>query len=623
MLPIWFRCLYLFLCLSTALSASEDKSREGQRLYDDALEAYRKDRIADTVRLLKIVIQKEPKHKEALSLLGTIYYQNQKLRKARAMFERSDVSSINSETAFAWGATYLQFGDYDKAIPGLRYVVKNRGIYRDFAIYYLGVIYYKKGQWSRSRRFFQSVDTAQLPVFLRINRRKYLSEIRRQQDKMLETVLSATEKRNADLVVIEPAEEIGLDADSPAPDEQLAAPSKTFRQVNSPMPVSAWRWSWKPSLSAVQQTSLLDNHGLNNDTVDLIAHREEMNASVSYQPARERAGFSAFLQFGAGLHHYEARVQKTRYFKLEQSSGFFTTLEKSKESEQASFAHVQSSLGWGPGESWRLELGGAFHVLLPDSDEKKAWGQGTAQTAIRYEGDATELGLEVALQKPFDDQLKKNSQDLGARLEIERDWSEVRFGLIGYHWETDTVSYTSRNRFRYVLADPQLRYRVGFQTESGGSGHALINVGEFSLELKIESYQREVENQGLINRISNLDNIETAVNGAEKALGSVSVPIWDFLTVTGAVGFNRLRDYLYTERDQDGNLVKNYLTDVEQSVFQLNTVLSFADWIRLAGNYTVSNNKYLAAEAKLPEFLRKNPDYGEDSSIYLELGKSF
>lgn len=611
----------LFIALAFLAAAGSLLAGERAPIVDEpyelALEDFKAERIRESSKQLKLILANDKGHKKAAMLLGTIYYQSEKLERARGFFERTDPSAFSVETSFAYGATYMEFGEFKKAIPGFRHAVKAKGPYREYAIYYLGVIYYKLGQWGRARRFFQTVEAQELPVFLRVNRRRYLSDIRRKQDKVLNTIISSNDRSGSDFDASAPSEEPfalpqpkGLDPDS--------ATDSGEAQVASP-----WRGSWRPSLLMTQQSSDFDNHGITNDALSIFAHRESLSGSLAYSSSQEKAKLSGLLQLTLGHSSYEARVRKTQYFKLDQTTGAFTSQSNRRPSESGGFGELKSSLSLGLSDEWRIEGAAEFLIELPGNSSAQSWGQGNVRGGLRYEGKDIEVGIEAAVLRPFDEGVRQDAQDMVFRSDIEKDLEVVRVSLSAYYWQTDRTAFISQNRFRYTLVDPSLRYRVGFKSELGTAGSTQFNFGELSLLLRAEYFDRQIEGNRYVNRISSLDDIETAVDGGSKFLMSVSYPIWDSFSLIGALGYNVLTAYLYSDRDEEGNLIQDYVTDIEQMTYQAGGQFSLTDWLQASGSYSFIANGYADKRVANTDFKRGNPDYVENSTFYLTITKSF
>ncbi len=611
--------LFIFCLAGQGYALESRREKLGISSYASALESYQNKEIKDAVRQLKAILQREPSDDEAALLLGTIYFENHRLKKAKNYFDRVEVRSLTDESAFAYGMTYLENKSYSKAARGLRYEVRKRGKNRSLAIYYLGSIYYKTGQMARAKRFFQKADPENLPVFLRVNRRRYLSDIRREQNRMIERVSGWRGSRAYAEATPPPSEDDGAWRENEdGNDDDLKAHSS---QKNGAEP--GWHLSFRPSLKLAQQGSTLDNDNLAFDSLNLVAHKESVTATVNYHPPQTATGLSLQLLAEGGQSSYNAKIQKSRYFVVDQASGVFTEQKNKRESESAPFGKVAANGSLGLGDNFSLELGGSFITHMPKSDSEKAWGQSAITAGMRFEGKKVDFVAEASVQQPFDEGQKEDALDNYFRVDLEYDFMVFRLGLDAYYWATDRVEFVSPDRFRYTLVDPSIRYRVGFATEAGGNAAMNANIGDASFLFSAAYYDRDIAKSRFVNRISTIDSIETAVDGANKFLLSANYPLWDALTVVASGGYNLLTAYLYSQRDDQGNVMKNYLTNVDQQLFQAGAVLAISDWLRFSGSYSIIRNSYEEKDTKEYVFKAANPSEIEDVSFYFELAKTF
>ncbi|MCX6131284.1 MAG: hypothetical protein NTX25_19765, partial [Proteobacteria bacterium] len=171
--------------------------------------------------------------------------------------------------------------------------------------------------------------------------------------------------------------------------------------------------------------------------------------------------------------------------------------------------------------------------------------------------------------------------------------------------------------------DQQIRFRMGYKSEVGASSKLIFNFFDSSLDLRLEAYQRALEGENRIRRASGTENIDTAATAAQKSQLTLTLPLWDSASIVGSAAYNQYKKYNFAVLNEDGTILQDYLTDVKQVVFQGGGTISFADWIRLVGTYAVSDNTYLEQSSKDEEFRRRNPDNVVDSTIYMEIGKTF
>ncbi len=618
--------LLLFLCVLSESKVFAADERETQASYSDALQSMKLQKYKEASRQLKAILQKDPKDKEALLLLGTVYYQNHSFRKARAYFERSDASALSSETAFAWGSVYFHFEDYKKAAQGYRYVVKSKAPFRSFSIYYLGVCYYKMGQWSRARRFFQSVDPGDLPQFMQNNRKAYLAEIRQKQDRLLANVLGSnpTQSLRQPSVVeqfeatLAKEKEREKDANLMS-EEEFETPRIDIRIPDRLETPKGFVSSWRPSLQLMQESSSLDNFNLNQDSVTLVAHREAVETTMGYN----QNSWNTYLRLQAGSQSYDATIQESQFFQLEQTTGIFASESDRRQKLDSSFGHLEVAGSSNLGQYFRLELSAGYLALLPRYDSKLMWGDASAQAQLSFTASEFEANLQLEAHMPFDQADNKSTQDFVVHTEAEKVLGDFRLGLTAFQWMTQDETYVSRDRYRYALLDPELRYRVGYLSELGGSGSLSYNWGESTLSLKGSATQRTSKDGKAIARLSRLDEIESVALGLTQVSFTAQFPLWDSFSLSGSGAVQQLTSYLYNDYDESGNLLKSYESDVQQSLFQIGISMPLTNWLTFSGRYHLTSQEYSGADVADKEFRRRNPDLTQASLLLLDVGQTF
>lgn len=594
----WLLLIFALLLPLEALRASD---------YEDALEAYRADRLKDSARILKGIVKKNPKESKAWLLLGASYYQNQELKKAKKAFEEGDVEDLTKDTAYAWGSTYLAAEEFKKAIKGFRLAAKQKDANRSYARYYLGVCYYELGQLSRARRHFEQVKVEGLPSALRSRRESYLAEIKKRQDVLLSPFLAQPVIGRDDGDIRGDGKGKGkdsVDGDGSLKEAANGALSVRFR----------------PSASLVQAATSLENVGGGKDSGEVLAYRFGAGLQMGQGG---NAATSGSLDLTLGKVGYSADLNQTQLVTLEGSTGNFISQVSSSQKEDAAYVSARPKLSFRVASAFGMEIGAQYNSYLPNSKTTNAWGQSQVDLALRSDA-ALNLGLDVSLQQPFDESLHKKANDMVVKAEIGKTFGDVTFRLGGQHWETNNPKFLSLDRFRYYYADPGIIYRVGFASENTAEAGLSFSLDETTLSLRFSNTQREAPNGELPNRLNTLDPIDLTAKTVQRLQTSLSIPFWDSFTLVGSGASNSLAGYRYSEIDAvTGDPIKDFETTAQQTFYAAAVVVSFADWIRVNASYSNTLNKYSGEGSNEPEFLRRNPDVVEDSSIIIELAKSF
>ncbi len=603
--------------------ASADE-RDAPVSFAEAQQNFRLQKYKETYRQLKVLLQRDPKDKDALMLMGALYYQNQSMRKARAYFDRADPPALSNDTAFAYASVYFHYEDYKKAILGYRYVVKNRAPFRTFSLYYLGVSYYKMGQWSRSRRFFQNVDPKDLPQFMQNNRKAYLADIRRQQEKMLEHVIGATSNQSLKQPTLVEQFEASVardkerEKDKELSEEEFETPRIDMRNPDKMEAPKGFVSTWRPSLAFLQEVTNLDNFGLNHDSTNVIAHREAVEANVGYNQSQ----WATYLRMEAGNISYDANIQETLLFQLEQTTGTFTTERERKQRLDTGFARFEAVGSSNLVDSLRLEVLGGYQAFLPRFQSKDLWGEALGQADLVYTQQEFEASLQVKVTMPQDEATHSSAQDIEVRADLDKEWGDFRFTLAAYQWQTSNPSLKTSDRFRLLLVDPALRYRTGYTSELGGSGSIAYTWGETVLALKAMGWSRASKDGKGISRLSKGDEIDSVALSSAQTQVSLQAPLWETFILSSTVGFQQLGNYVFRDYDENGNLTKTYETDVQEVLFQFGASVPLTNWLHLSGRYSLTSNEYSGTDVSAKEFRRSNPDRTMGSWLLLELSKT-
>lgn len=590
------------LLLIVALLLPSSVLRAGD--YEDAVEAYRDSRLKDAVRLLKPLVKKDPDNGKAWALLGAAYYQNQELKKARKAFEEADVDDLSRDTSFAWGSTYLDFDEYKKAAKGFRHALKHKGPFRSYSRYYLGVCYYELGQYSRARRQFEQAKAEALPAHIRLRRESYLADIKKRQDVLLSAFVGQG--------TINGNESAPLGEDTSSDGEGVAASAGVKDEVFS--------LRFRPSASLIQVATSADNNNAGKDSGEVIAQRIGAGLQMGQSGGRASVGS---MDFTVGTVGYSADLNQTQLVTLAGTTGNFTSQVSTSRKENSAYVSVKPKIGFRLGTALSTEVAASYVSYLPNSKTKNAWGQSQVDIGLHSDS-ALSLGLDFSLQQPFDETQHKKSDDMLARLELAKNSGDFNFRLAGQLWQASNPDFVNVDRFRFVFADPSIRYRVGFERETQTEAGISYSIDENTLSLRFVNSEREAPAGRGISRLDSLDPIELTAESLQKLQLGLSIPFWDSFTLQASASFNTLGTYRYSERDAaTGDLIKDYEADVQQTVYALSAVISFADWIRILTSYANTFNTYSGEKVSDPEFLRRNPDVVEDSSIIFELSKSF
>jgi len=570
--------------------------------YEMALVRYRAGKYSEAAVILRGLTKNEEQKEKAALLIGAIFFQKKKLARAKEYFDKGGDAPLTKETAFAYGATYLDSEDYTKALIGLRANLKMHGPNRTLTRHMVAVCFYKLSQYTRAERYFEATSPKALPKPQRMERQRYLANIRQKQDEILSTFMNDEGESRSQSSL--PVEFGGGSQD----DSWLNAGEEVERTIR-----------WKPGAFIRQESTQNQNRSNGADTSDLILHRVGVRAYAGGDPYGKSFGS---LEFGAGFAGYDVKTAQSRSFQLPNITGEFLSEIKERHSEENTFAVFNPLLNFEFTQTTRGEVGARYTAMIPKFKTSLNWGQSEVFVRIRREGKEFETGLEVSAQQPYDQAQNKLSNDGMIKFDVNQRLGELSLHLNAQTWRTDNVNFKAFDRNRMQLLDSRFKYHNGFEAESklGVSGN--VTVGEIGLRAAYDLTSRQSDE--LIERLNPVDDIDSVAKVSNKRSFALSIPLWDTVNVIIAGGSQSMSGYVFRRRDPETlEVVKEYTADVKQTFSQLGAQVVLVDAIRVRINFTTGTYDYVGEGVKDRDFEEANPRSSESSVIHFELSKSF
>ncbi len=587
---------------SAAPLAAPAKSQAPDPEYETGLSLFKAGRFSDAVKILKNLSKDESQKGKADLLIGTMYFQKKKLSEAKDYFEKAGEATLSKETAYAYGATYLDSEEYSKALKGLRANLKLNGPNRPLTRHMVAVCFFKLSQFTRAERYFQATPAKSLPKAQRLERQKYLAEIRQKHDELLSSFIGEeNESRTQNTVP----------ADFGGPQVEDSWKS------NSASP--SWGIKWKPGAVLRQESTQNLNRAHGIDAADLVAHRVGIRA---YADGDANDASFGSMEFGLGFAGYDVKTAHSRSFVLPGIDGDFLSEEKQEGSEENFFVNFHPLFNLELTPSLRGELGARYTVMLPNFKSATSWGQSEGFIKLRAEGKETDGGLEIALQQPFDQEEPTIANDVLLKADVNQHLGEINLRVNAQSWRTDNTAFTSFDNNRMNIVDSRFKYHVGFSSEAKFGASGEITLGDMTFRMSYDYTSRQSTKP--LERLNPVDEVESVAKEANKRMFAISFPLWDTVSLTAAGGTQSLSGYVFRSRDEvTGDVVKEYRSDVKQSFSQLGMLVVLIDWIRIKVNYAIGHYKYDGIDINDPIFQDTNPRAIESSLMHIELSKSF
>ncbi|MES2744354.1 MAG: hypothetical protein V4655_02960, partial [Bdellovibrionota bacterium] len=581
------------------------ESAEGnsQDEYKKAM-AFQKDgKLKDAFQILKAIAKDETEKSRAYLLIGALYHQKKKYRKAKRYFdEAGDDVILQKETAYAYGSTYLEYEDLSKALIGLKAASKFKSASSTAIRYRLGVTYFKLGQYTRSERYFERINPKSLSTALRLERQRYLLEIRARQDEFMTSFTGQDSEVRT--VVASPRA-----FDNSGSDNDWAAVVKE----------KEWGIRWRPGFMLHQESNQNLNRGNGRDASELLSHRVGTSAYAGGNASQKTFGS---LEFGFGFTGFEVQKEHSRSFEIPGANGDFLSQSTSANAEENGYFSFQPMLNLELTPALRAEIGASVNAYLPHFQMGDGWGQTEALARLRAEGSELDGGIEFAIQQPFDSASHEKSNDFLFKGDINQRLGEMNIRFSAQHWIAGNDKFTYFTRERMSLAEHRFKYHVGFKAETKASISGALSLGDLGLKATYEFTTRAADSG--VERLSVIDDPELTAKQANKRMFAIAYPLWDTVSLSAAFGSQNLKDYTFRLRDEVTLAVqREYVSNIDQQLLQFGCAVSLVDWVKVRLTFSQGRNSYKGGTERDEIFELQNPRGSENSLMHIELSKSF
>lgn len=570
--------------------------------YRKATDLAKAGKLKESFQVLKKLAKDETEKPRAYLLIGSLYFQKKKYKRAKRYFdETGDDVLLTKDTAFAYGATYLEYEDLSRALKGLRLALKLKAGNLNQIRYKLGVTYFKLGLYSRAERYLEQINPKTLTTGLRLERQRYLLDIRARHD---EFMTSYTGQES----------EVRSVSSSPRAFDSMGGENDW-----SVAKEKEWGIRWKPGFMLHQESNQNLNKGNGRDTSEVLAHRVGTRAYAGGNSSQKSFGS---LEFGAGFTGFEVKNEQSRSFEIPEATGEFLSQVNSQRSEENVFVNFQPLMNVELNSALRAEVGGNVSAYLPHSKVSQGWGQSEGFARIRGEAGDLDGGAELAIQQPFDTGAHKTTVDWLAKGDINQRLGEMNLRMNAQHWKAGDDTFREFNRERMTLVDSRYKYHVGFQSETKVAFTGSLNLGEVGLRA---SYEFTSRSAGVMpDRLSLSDDPETVARQANKRMFVAAIPLFDTISLSAGFGSQNLSGYTFRLRDDvTGAVLREYTSDVDQTLIQFGCAVSLVDWVKVKLTFSEGRNTYKSSTTKDASFETQNPRASENSIMHIELSKSF
>ena len=550
-------------------------------------------------RILSRIIQTNPSRTDAIQLMGRVYFRKGQFKIARDYFRLISANQLSREAGYAWGASFFSSKEWKRAILGFRKVPRSSQ-YRNLSAYYLGICYYRLKRWYPAKSFLlKSNDAGLFPVMIK-NKQHVLVEVERLRDEELSRVLGASNPQRrggtgARVIQSLPNQKFVFA-------EVRKGSKPRVKQKISP-------FSFKPEIMVTQLNRDFENHGFADETLSVIAHREQV-ASTYYN---KKKGYG--ILFGGGYGAVDIKSITAKFVSLEQTTGAFIRSETTSSNEAYALANFKPFLKVDR-KDYNFTLALNLNLNLPIDEDHYTWGHALAEFDYEFLRKNLSVVFGGYAGQRYDLENSKPASEVNAFARLSWITPYFTVGLNSSITERFDLLYQTRNPYRYYLVD-------GPVSPMNGYGQ-ILEVGT-SISTKFKGVNMKVlaqyTNQDKITervaREESTDLIDNFSNSAGKIEGSASYSLFDGLELFVGAYYKILANYLSKRADPDG-------TDIffQAGVTQLGSNIGVAaqplSWLTLNANFGNVSSEYEADNFVMStDFQKNNPDFLSTSTFYV------
>ena len=557
-------------------------------------------------------------------LMGQIYYENDQLKKSYRAFKKGSRLLVDRDNGFAWGVANISNYSYKRAIVGFKKVKKKNKVY-PYATYYLGVSYFNLKMWFKAKRYFMKPVMSMLPANLQRNRERFLNLIDKEQSRQVSSIISKISSTSYSAAA--PVKNQGWDHGQSS--------AYIFRKTKKGLKMRYKRgltYAVNPSVNLKQFDAKYQNHGYTTNQSAYFGYNLGATGGLDYRfKAKENSPLFR-LGLSANVGSYNAKVSDYKLFSIEGVSGAFTN-EQSFDVDESTLGLMAEPTYYHPfNSSLSASVSAIFSTNVPEVDFENIWGMMGGKLGIAFDKYKFSLRLGGSVANLYDYESGMSTLDIEGSIK-----GDVKFGLLRVfssfrYLSTSDPSFRSRDRYRYFLADNRIRYVDDYLSQMYADVGASIEIFSAEIEGKFSYLQRtpvEKEDGSVVIRDFPTDPIRTASEVVMDTSALLTIPlIFDsYLYFEGA--YNILYNYTFAytvaqqETEEEAQSIEYGISDADQILYKLGFVFVPVDWFSINISYESRINTYTSAQAETREFQQVNPDLAYESTIFLEVAKTF
>ena len=391
-------------------------------------------------------------------------------------------------------------------------------------------------------------------------------------------------------------------------------------------------YSVSPSLNLEQFDAKYQNHGYTTNQSAYFGYNVGATGGLDYRfKAKENSPLFR-LGSSAAVGSYKAKVSDSKLFSIEGISGAFTNKQTVDIDESTLAFLAEPSFFYPFNSALSATVSAIFSVNIPEIDYDSSWGMMGGKLGVSYEKYKFSLRLGGSVANLFDYESGMSTLDTEASVKGDLKFNKARLFSSFRYLMTSDPSFRSKDRYRYFLADPRTRYVDDYVSQMYFDLGASVDFLGAELEGKF-SYLSKVpfvkEEGFVVTRDFPIDPISTSSEVIMETSALLTVPLIfeSYLYFEGAYNlfYNYTYAYLSEETEESPEEVSpTYgVADADQFLYKLGFVFVPVDWFSINISYESRTNTYVGEDVNSREFQQSSPDLAYESTIMVQVAKTF
>ena len=283
-----------------------------------------------------------------------------------------------------------------------------------------------------------------------------------------------------------------------------------------------------PSMKLKQFDAKYQNHGFTTHQSSYFGFTLGATGALDYRFKAKENSPMFRLGLSADAGSYSADVSDSKLFAIDGITGAFTDKQTISIDSSTMSVSVEPTYYYPFSSSLSTTVSAVAGFNIPDTDIDEGWGIFGGKLGVVYERYKYSVKLGGSVANLFDNNTGMSTIDMEGSAKVDVKLGKIRaFSSLRYLTSTDP-SFRSKDRYRYLLADPRIRYVDDYFSQLYVDGGASVDVLGAEIEARASFLSKapyDVDGDYVITRDYQTDPIATS---AEQVIGFFRA--WDFPT---------------------------------------------------------------------------------------------